>query len=239
MPKKIIIVGASSGIGRRMAEFYAERGERVAITGRRLALLQEIKHQYPEHIEYGCFDVTGKENIYQIQSLITKLGGLDILVISAGNGEVSKDLNWDIDKMTVNTNVNAFVEIANWSFNFFVTQGHGQLVTLSSIAATRGNSWAPAYSASKAFQSVYFEGLSIKAKRLKKDVAVTCIEPGFVKTKMAKGNKVFWVVPVDKAARQIIRAIDKRKRKAYISRRWWIVAKLFKWAPYALLKRLG
>jgi short-subunit dehydrogenase len=56
---------------------------------------------------------------------------------------------------------------------------------------------------------------------------------------MAKGNKVFWVVSVNKAARQIIRAIDKRKRKAYISRRWWIVAKLFKWAPYALLKRLG
>jgi short-subunit dehydrogenase len=239
MPKKIIIVGASSGIGRRMAEFYAERRERVAITGRRLALLQEIKHQFPENIEYSCFDVTGEENIYHIQSLITKLGGLDILVISAGNGEVSKDLNWDIDKMTVDTNVNAFVEIANWSFNFFVTQGHGQLVTLSSIAATRGNSWAPAYSASKAFQSIYFEGLSIKAKRLKKDVTVTCIEPGFIKTKMAKGNKVFWVVPVDKAARQIIRAIDKRKRKAYISRRWWLVAKLFKWAPYALLKKLG
>jgi short-subunit dehydrogenase len=239
MPKKIIIIGASSGIGRRMAEVYAERGERVAITGRRLVLLQEVKHQFPENIEYGCFDVTGNENIYQIQSLITRLGGLDILVISAGNGEVSKDLDWDIDKMTVDTNVNAFVEIANWSFNFFVAQGHGQLVTLSSIAATRGNSWAPAYSASKAFQSIYFEGLSIKAKRLKKDVTITCIEPGFVKTKMAKGNKVFWVVPVDKAVRQIIRAIDKRKRKVYISRRWWIIAKLFKWTPYALLKKFG
>ncbi len=239
MPKKIIIIGASSGIGRRMAELYVEKGDRVAITGRRLDLLQKLKQQFPENIEYSCFDVRGNENIHHIQSLIDKLGGLDILVISAGNGEVSKDLNWDIDKMTVATNVNAFVEISNWSFNFFVKQGHGQLVTLSSIAATRGNSWAPAYSASKAFQSNYFEGLSIKAKRLKKDITITCIEPGFVKTKMAKGNKVFWAVPVDKAARQIIRAIDKKKRKAYISRRWWIIARLFKWAPYALLKRFG
>jgi short-subunit dehydrogenase len=54
---------------------------------------------------------------------------------------------------------------------------------------------------------------------------------------MAKSNKLFWVVPVDKAARQIITAIQKKKRKVYISRRWWIIAKLFKWMPYAILKR--
>jgi short-subunit dehydrogenase len=237
--KKIIIVGASSGIGRKMAELYMERDYRVGITGRRLELLQEIKQQSPQKVEYENFDVTKGENIPHLETLINKLGGLDILVISAGVGEPSKELSWDIDKTTVETNVKGFVEIANWAFNFFVKQGHGQLVTISSIAANRGNSAAPAYSASKAFQSIYFEGLAIKASKLQKDVAITCIEPGFVRSKMAKSEKLFWVVPVDKAARQIIRAIDRKKRKVYISRRWWFVAKLARWMPYPLLKKFA
>jgi short-subunit dehydrogenase len=57
---------------------------------------------------------------------------------------------------------------------------------------------------------------------------------------MAKGgNKMFWVVPVEKAAKQIIRAIERKKRKAYISRRWWIVAKLMRWMPFFIYKRIG
>src|SRR5215471_1753641 len=114
--KKIIIVGATSGIGRKMAELYIASGHKVGITGRRLELLQQLKQQFPAQVEYECFDVTGKENISHLQSLIDKLNGLDILVISAGTGEVSKQLDWAIDKKTVETNVNGFVEIANWAF---------------------------------------------------------------------------------------------------------------------------
>ncbi|HEY6062116.1 MAG TPA: SDR family NAD(P)-dependent oxidoreductase [Chitinophagaceae bacterium] len=238
--KKIIIIGATSGIGRRMAELYFEKGHEVGISGRRMELLEEIRRQSAQKIEYECFDVTKSENISHLESLINKLGGLDILIISAGTGEPSKDLNWKIDKKTVDTNVNGFLEIANQAFNYFVKQGYGQLATISSIAAIRGGSWAPAYNASKSFQSNYFEGLAIKAKRLKKNIAVTCIEPGFVRTAMAKGgHKTFWMIPVDKAARQIIKAIEKRKRKVYISRRWWLIAKVLKWAPFWLYKRFG
>ena len=237
--QKIAIIGATSGIGRRIAELYAEKEQRIGISGRRLELLEEIKHQFPQQIEYECFDVSGKENISHLKSLVNKLGGLDILVISAGTGELSKELSWKIDKTTVDTNVNGFIEIANWAFNFFARQDHGQLVTISSIAATRGGSWAPAYNASKAFQSSYFEGLSIKARRMRKNITVTCVEPGFVDTKMAKGDGIFWLVPVDKAARQIISAIKNKKRKVYISRRWWIVARLLKWLPFWLYRRVG
>jgi short-subunit dehydrogenase len=238
-PKKIIIVGATSGIGRKMAELYAEKKYRVGITGRRKELLDKIQQQYPDQMETECFDVTGTENIPKIESLLNKIGGLDILVYSSGIGEPSKELDWQLDKQTVDTNVNGFIEICNWTFNYFVKQGHGQLVTLSSIASHRGNSWAPAYSASKAFQSNYFEALTMKAFRMKKDIAITCIEPGFVKSKMAKGTKLFWVVPLDKACRQIIDAIDKRKRKAYISKRWWLIGKLMKLMPFWIYKRLG
>jgi len=236
---KIIIVGATSGIGRRMAELYAEKGYRVGITGRRKELLDELQEQFPQLIEMECFDVTRTENISKLESLINKLGGLDILVYSSGVGEPSKDLDWRLDKQMVDTNVNGFIEICNWGFNYFVKQGYGQLATLSSVASHRGNSWAPAYSASKAFQSNYFEALTMKAFRMKKEISITCIEPGFVKSKMAKGNKLFWVVPLDKAARQIIQAIEKKKRRAYISKRWWLVGKLMKWMPFWIYKRIG
>ena len=239
MKQKIIIVGATSGIGKKMAELYAENGDQVGITGRRLELLKEIQQHYPQEIEYECFDVCGIENITHLEALVSKLGGLDIIVISAGIGEPSKELSWEIDKMTVDTNVNGFVEIANWAFNFFSKQGHGQLATISSIAAVRGGSHAPAYNASKAFQSSYFEGLSIKAKKLGKDITVTCIEPGFVNTKMSKSDKIFWLVPLDKAARQIMNGIKKKRRKVYISRRWWLIAKLLKWVPYWIYRRVG
>ncbi|MDP4262946.1 MAG: SDR family NAD(P)-dependent oxidoreductase [Bacteroidota bacterium] len=236
---KIIIVGATSGIGRKMAELYIRRDYKVGITGRRLELLEEIKQQFPQQVEFARFDITQPGSIAHLEMLVSKLDGLDILVISAGTGEPSKELSREIDKTTIDTNVNGFAEIANWAFNFFVKQGFGQLVTISSIAANRGNSQAPAYSASKAFQSIYFEGLAIKAAKLKKDIIVTCIEPGFVGSKMAKSDNLFWVVPVDKAARLITRAIDKKKRKAYISKRWWIIAKLLRWIPYQVLKKFG
>jgi len=211
--QKIVIIGATSGIGKRMAELYAGKKYRIGISGRRMEFLQEIKHQFPQQIEYECFDVTGKENISHLNILVNKLGGMDILVISAGTGEPSKELSWEIDKTTVDTNVSGFTEIANWAFNYFLKQGHGQLVTISSVAAIRGGSWAPAYNASKAFQSSYFEGLSIKARRLRKDITITCIESGFVDTKMAKADGIFWLVPVDKAARQIINAIENKKER--------------------------
>jgi short-subunit dehydrogenase len=239
MPKKIIIVGASSGIGRQLALQYLQKGNRVGVTGRRKELLEQIKQQHPQQAEYECFDVMGKDVKKHLEAVTDKLQGLDILVISSGTGEPSRELDWNIDKTTIDTNVNGFTEIANWAFNYFAGQGYGQLVTISSVAAVRGGSHAPAYNASKAFQSSYFEGLSIKAKRMKKDIAVTCIEPGFVATKMAKGDGLFWVVPVEKAGRQIMRAIDRRKRKAYISRRWWLIAKLLKWMPYWFYKRIG
>ena len=236
--KKIIIVGATSGIGRKMAELYAAEGHIVGITGRRKELLDDIENMFPEKIKTECFDVTGKENIDKLKALIKKIGGMDILVYSSGVGEPSKQLEWRIDKPVVDTHVNGFIEISNWSFNFFVAQGKGHLAVISSIAANRGNSWAPAYAAAKAFQSIYYEGLAIKAERMRKKITVTAIEPGFVDTAMAHGgDKMFWIVPVEKAAKQIIAGLKKKKRKLYVSKRWWLIAKLMRWMPFWIYKR--
>ncbi|HEX8315942.1 MAG TPA: SDR family NAD(P)-dependent oxidoreductase, partial [Flavisolibacter sp.] len=129
----------------------------------------------------------------------------------------------------------------SFAFNFFVEQGQGQgqIALTSSIAALRGNSWAPAYSASKAFMSNYAEGLALKARRQKRDITVTDIKPGFIKTSMAKGHGQFWVASPAKASLQIKRAIDRKKRVVYITRRWWLIAWILKVLPFSLYKRIA
>jgi short-subunit dehydrogenase len=236
--KKIIIVGASSGIGREIACKYVVNGDKVGITGRRENLLNELKEKYPHQIFVSCFDVMGNENLQNIRQLIDDLGGLDLLIYNSGYGNPSNELDLDIENTTIKTNVNGFAEIVGYAFNYFVEQGHGQIAITSSVATVRGNSWAPAYSASKAFMSNYAESLNIKAKRLQKDVVITDIRPGFINTKIAKGNRQFWVIPKEKAAEEIIRAIKRKQRVAYITKRWWLVAQMMKLLPFSIYRRI-
>jgi short-subunit dehydrogenase len=237
--QKIIIIGATSGIGRELAKIYASKGFLVGVTGRRMKLLLSLQEEFPQNIFIECFDVTGKENIPHLQSLIEKLNGLDILVYNSGYGESSKELAWEIENATTAVNVNGFVEIVCYGFNYLLNQGHGQMACTSSIASIRGNSMAPAYSAGKAFESIYMEGLYLKAKRLHKNIAVTDIQPGFVDTHLAKGERQFWVAPVKKAAAQIFNAIQKKKKRAYITKRWAIIAWLLKHIPGFIYNRFG
>ena len=237
--KRVIIIGATSGIGKALALVYAKTGCILGITGRRKELLNELQQQYPAQIFTECFDVQGNENIAHLTSLLQQTGGMDLLIYNAGFGDPSPTLDWQIDKTTYETNVKGFIEIVHYAFNYFVQQGAGQIAATSSIAAWRGNSVAPAYSASKAFMSTYMEGLHIKARKMKVNVAVTDIQPGFIATKMAKDDMQFWVAPVDKAARQIVQGIEKKKWRIYITHRWWLIAQILKWAPAWLYHRIG
>ena len=236
--KKVIIIGATSGIVRELAKLYAANDCLVGVSGRRPELLESLQQEFPGHIITECFDVTGNSNIDHFNNLLQQLGGMDLFIYNSGFGDTSKTLEWSIDRQTTLTNVNGFVEMVNFSFNYFVKQGYGQIAGTSSIASIRGNSWAPAYSASKAYMSAYMEGLHMKAAKMELKVSVTDIQPGFVNTKMAKGNGQFWVASVEKATRQIFRAINNKKRRAYITRRWWLIAKLMKWVPYWLYKKM-
>lgn len=231
MSKKVIIIGATSGIGKELASIYASKEYFVGITGRRNDLLVSLQKKYPKNIVIECFDVTQKENIPHLQSLIQQLDGLDILIYNSGVGEVSNELDWDIEKRTTDVNVNGFVEIVCYAFNYLANQGYGQIACTSSIASIRGNSHAPAYSASKAFESTYMEGLYFKAKKLKKDIAITDIQPGFVDTGLAIGDGKFWVAPPKKAAEQMYHAIKLKRKRVYITKRWWLIANILKFLP--------
>ena len=232
-------MGASSGIGKELAILYAQAGCSLGITGRRAALLDEIKNSYPGQVETAVFDVMGSDNIAHLEPLIQKLGGLDLFIYNAGYGDVSEKPDWQIDKTTILTNVNGFAEMVNYAYNYFAKQGYGQIAATSSIASLAGNHFAPAYSASKAFMSNYMEGLYLKAKKMKLQLTITDIQPGFVKTKMAKGPVRFWEATAAKAARQIMEAIESKKFRVYITKRWWLVAQLLKMLPGWLYRRIG
>jgi len=239
--RRVILIGATSGIGLELAKLFIKEGDKVGATGRRCHLLDDLQRQFPEQVVTECFDVMGSDNVHHLKSLIDKLNGLDLLVYNSGYGEVSETLDWGIDKQTTLTNVNGFVEIANFTFNYFVKLGSGQIAATSSIAAIRENSQAPAYSASKAYMSMYMGGLHLKARRMKKQdrkisIVITDVQPGFVNTKMAKGKGRFWEASSKKAASQIFNAIRRRKRKVYITRRWALIAWLLKWMPHFILK---
>ena len=170
--------------------------------------------------------------------MTNQIGGLDLLVLSSGTGDLDEDLNFEIENKTNLLNVNAFTEIVNWAFNHFEKQGKGHLLAISSIAGIRGSRIAPAYNASKAYQINYLEGLRQKAAKTKKPIYVTDIRPGFVDTDMAKGEGQFWVATKEKAAQQIFGIMKKKKGIGYVTKRWWIIAKLLRLIPNGIYKRM-
>lgn len=237
--KKAIIIGATSGIGKGLAQKLAAENYLVGITGRRSELLDELKSQKPNVFYPKTFDITNINAIIEnLEDLIQQLGGLDLLIICSGVGDFNEKLDFEIEQRTIETNVTGFTCIANWAFNYFEIQKSGHLVAISSVGGLRGSRIAPAYNATKAYQINYLEALRQKATKLKTQIFVTDIRPGFVDTAMAKGEGQFWVASIDKATNQIIVAIKKRKKIVYITRRWKFIGVILKRLPRQIYDRM-
>ena len=198
-------------------------------------MLQEIKNSNPSQYIVKVHDVTNLDSCETLfNDLKAALKTIDLVVYSSGVGEPNYKLEWDVELPTLQTNIIAATKIYGLAYNFFRRQGFGHLVGISSIASIRGNRHVPAYFASKAFQANYLESLWLKGKRSKAKIVVTDIQPGFVDTSMAIGN-TFWMSTTEKATAQIYSAIKKKKKKAYITKRWRLIALILKIVPSSLL----
>jgi short-subunit dehydrogenase len=237
--KKAIIIGATSGIGKAVAEILLQEGYLVGVTGRREDLFPAMQQQFSGRIFCKKMDVQELLTLASIcNELVNQMGGMDLLVISAGIGEGNKQLDFEIENDVIKTNIQGFTCIADWGTNFFKKQGYGHLVNISSIAGIRGNGLAPSYNATKAYQINYIEGLRLNTIKSGYDITVTDVRPGFVDTAMVKGNGLFWVAPVQKAAEQIVGAIKRKKGVVYITKRWGLIGYVLKIIPFSILKRV-
>ena len=233
-----IIFGGTSGIGAALAKLLVTDGHHVTITGRRLEKLQEIQRTNPDKYSIKQHDVTDIPSSDVIfKELVNELKTIDLVVYSSGIGVPNYDLTWEKESPTLETNITGAVKIFGLAYQFFKKQGYGHLVAISSIAAVRGNRHVPAYFASKAFQKNYLESLWLKGKRSKADITVTDIIPGFVDTAMAQGD-TFWMADTHKATKQIYTAIKKKKKRAYITKRWRLVAMLLRIMPSQILLKI-
>ena len=235
----IVIIGATSGIGKALFEKYARGDNRIGIVGRRANLLDELCQKYPSKTITAKADITNLEEIEQaINALHKELEYIDLAIVCSGIGDINATLEYNVERLTIDTNITGWTFVIDRLYNIFVQQGHGHLVAITSAGGLRGEPIAPAYSASKAYQINYMEALRKKAYKSGSQIYVTDIRPGLVNTAMAKGEELFWVMPVEKVANQIITAIHKNKYKAYVTKRWHILAIINKNLPFALYKRM-
>jgi short-subunit dehydrogenase len=200
--------------------------------------LEKLQKSNLDNYVISSFDCTNVNNSEKLDELTSLIDGLDLLILSSGTGDLNENLDFKIENKTNSLNVNAFTEIVDWAFNYFEKQGKGHLVAISSIAGLRGSRISPAYNASKAYQINYLEGLRQKATKTKKPIYITDIIPGFVDTDMAKGEGKFWVASKEKATQQIFEIIKRKKNIGYVTKRWWIVAKLLSWIPNGIYKKM-
>lgn len=230
--KYAVIIGASSGIGEALARQLVRDGWHVAAAARRVDRLQALAAELGEALIPMPLDVQETQAAQDsLERFWQQCGRVDLVILSAGTGHLNPRLDWQPERETLDVNVLGFAALATTAMRLFMRQGYGHLAGISSVARFRGNGAAPAYSASKAFVSVYLDGLRDAAKQAKLPIYVTELCPGFVKTAMMRAEKTFWVATPEKAARQMLRAIKQHEPYACITRRWTLVAWFLRLLP--------
>ena len=239
MDKKVIIIGATSGIGREVALIYIAQGWKVGVAGRREAELEALRSAYPEQVSAKALDVTKEDAPQKLQALIEQVGGMDVFLLSSGIGKQNPTLETGLELATAATNVEGFIRMTNAAFHYFEQQGHGHLAVISSIAGTKGLGAAPAYSATKGFQNIYMDALDQLARMKKLNIRFTDIRPGFVATPLLNNQKKYpMLMDAPIVALDIVSAIEKKKRVAIIDWKFRLLVGFWQLIPKWIWLRL-
>lgn len=236
--KKIIIIGATSGIGREVAKLYIARGWQVGIAGRRSEELEALRKEAPQQVYTEAIDVTQEDAPVRLQSLIDKVGGMDVFLLSSGIGKQNPTLEADIELRTAATNVEGFMRMTTAVYHFFEKQGYGHIAAISSIAGTKGLGIAPAYSATKRFQNTYLDALDQLAHMNGLDIRFTDIRPGFVATPLLKDDNYPLLMKAPDVAAQIVKGIEQKKRTLIIDWKYRILVFFWRLIPRCIWLRL-
>ena len=237
--KCVVVIGATSGIGKELARVYSQKGYRIGLTGRRRESLEALKTELGSSCFISDFDITQPGAEKKLSEFIDEVSNVDIIVINAGLGGENTELLLEHEEAIIQTNCLGFTKMAVASYNYFSRKGTGHIVGISSVLAIRGTWKEMAYSASKSYVTAYLNCLRNKRLQDRVQIKITDIKPGFVDTPMTKGiNGMFWVAPPNKVALQIYKIVRAGKEHAYVTKRWSIIGILMSILPRIFFRRL-
>ncbi len=234
---RIVVIGASSGLGRLVAIAYAERGWSVGIAARRVDRLQEVAARFPKQIITRAIDVTSDNAPDEFKSLINDLGGMDILFYAAGCGWYNPSLDPKDEQRTIAVNVKGFTAIIDTAYHFFKeSKSKGCIAAITSIGGTRGLGVSASYSATKRYQWTYLQALDQLAHNEKTSIDIVELRPGFVRTELIDRGPQHLPMTMapEYAVERIIKALDRRKRVTVVDWRWAIVSFFWRLLPRSL-----
>jgi short-subunit dehydrogenase len=244
--RRILITGASSGLGAGMAREFARRGHDLALCARRTerleALRDEILGAHPKvRVCIRALDVTDYEQVFYVfRALRDELGQIDRVVINAGvgKGRAIGCGGFHANRQIAETNFVAGLAQCEAALELFRKQDAGHLVTIASIAALRGmRGRTTTYGASKAGLVALSEG--IRAEVIGTAIRVTTVYPGYIATEMTESlrSKPF-IVDLATGARALVRAIEREPGRAFVPFwPWWFVGLLMRSLPLRLIAR--
>ena len=235
--KTILITGASSGIGSELARRLARMNNRLILIARREELLQQLLSQMPEseqpHLHFVC-DVADRKQVQDVcERLLSSDILIDVLILNAGRSGGFEATTFDLDNFINQIEVNFFgaVYFVKYILPQFFHRQSGAIAVVGSLAGYRGVPNAAPYSASKAALMSFIESLRIDLRR--SNITRTLISPGFVETPMTDKNDFImpFMIPVEKAARIIIRGLAREKNEIHFPLRLSLPTKFARILP--------
>lgn len=247
--QRILITGASSGLGAEMARQFAAMGRDLALCARRLPRLEklraEIQAAHPSaRVVIQALDVTDHDAVFRVfDDLADSLGGLDRVIVNAGLGKGARigTGRFDANRDTIATNLVAGLAQCEAAMQHFRAANAGHLVVISSMSAMRGMPGTlTAYAASKAGIAALAEG--IRADVLGSPIKVSTIYPGYIRSEM--NDQVAGSTPLmadtESGVRSIVRAIERESAEAAVPPWPWVpLGAVMRHAPLRVIRRLS
>ena len=234
MTKRAIVIGASSGIGREVAQLLMKDGWTVGVAARREERLKESGAA-----AWLQIDVTQDNATERLRQLIATLGGMDLFFYASGIGKQNRELCEDIELATMQTNALGFTRMIGEAYRYFAEQGSGHIAAISSIAGTKGLGPAPSYSATKAMQNVYLQALEQQAHARGLNIRFTDIRPGFVDTALLSGDFHYpMMLKPEAVAKDIVRAIRNRRHIRVIDWKYRLLTAVWRRIPRCVWRRM-
>ena len=187
--KKIIVTGATGGIGNSIVERLSDAGAKILATGTRLEKLDELKSKF-KNTNILKFDISKGQQIEEfIENATKQLGGrLDCLINNAGITQDNLAIRMNIDewKKVIDINLTSTFLLSKFAVKKMLKNKYGKIINITSVVGHTGNLGQANYTASKA--GIVAMSKSLAIEYAKKNININCISPGFIKTEMT--NKI-------------------------------------------------